>query len=91
MNAGEKKENKENKNIGAADLDFEAAMRRLDEISARLDSEGVSLEDSLALYEEGVRLVRLCNERLEGAERRVKLLRMSPDGEMCEEDLPPMQ
>ena len=77
---------KENKTV-----DFEAATQRLEKITEALGKDGVKLEEALALYEEGVRLVRVCNERLEGAERRVKLLRMSPDGEMCEEDLPPMQ
>ncbi len=72
--------------INKDEISFESAMKRLDEISAELEKEGVSLEDALALYEEGVSLVRKCNEQLEKAERKVKILRMTPDGEMTEED-----
>ena len=69
-----------------SEINFETAMKRLEAISSELEKEGVSLEDSLALYEEGVALVRKCNEQLENAERKVKILRMTPDGEMLEED-----
>ena len=68
------------------DMNFEASMKRLDEISTSLEKENVSLEDALALYEEGVKLVRKCNEQLENAERKVKALRLTPDGELVEED-----
>lgn len=68
------------------EINFEDAMRRLDEISSALEKEGVSLEESLALYEEGVGLVRKCNDALENAERKVKILKMTPDGEMLESE-----
>ena len=68
------------------DMDFEAALKRLDQISSLLEKEGVSLEESLALYEEGVRLVRACTEKLEKAERRVSVLRASDGGEIEEVD-----
>ena len=71
----------------ANDINFELSIKRLDEISASLERENVSLEDALALYEEGVKLVRVCNAQLEAAERKIKLLKMSPDGEIVEEDL----
>lgn len=67
-------------------VSFEAAMKRLDEISALLEKENVDLEKALALYEEGVGLVRKCNEQLEDAERKIKILKMTPDGEVAEED-----
>ena len=66
------------------EMNFESAMRRLDEISAELEKEGVSLENALALYEEGVGLVRKCNDALENAERKVKILKMTSDGEVAE-------
>ena len=65
-------------------MDFEAAVKRLEEIAAKLEKDNVSLEEALKLYEEGVRLVRVCNERLEDAERRIRILKMTPDGEMTE-------
>ena len=71
------------KNIEKYDL--ESAMKRLDEVVARLSAENVSIEDSLSLYEEGVALVRLCNARLESVERKISLLRTTPDGEVVQE------
>jgi exodeoxyribonuclease VII small subunit len=67
-------------------VSFEAAMKRLDEISELLEKENVDLERALALYEEGIGLVRKCNEQLEDAERKIKILKMTPDGEVVEED-----
>ncbi len=67
-------------------MDFETAVKRLEEITSSLEKENVSLEEALKLYEEGVRLVRVCNEKLEDAERRIHILKMTPEGEMVEED-----
>lgn len=68
-------------------IELEAAMKRLDKITEELSREGIGLEESLALYEEGVKLVRICNRKLDETERRIKILRMSADGEMTEQDL----
>ncbi|MBO5204237.1 MAG: exodeoxyribonuclease VII small subunit [Clostridia bacterium] len=66
-------------------IELEEGMKRLDEVVQRLSGEGISLEESLALYEEGVALVRECNARLESAERKISILRMNDDGEITEE------
>ena len=68
-------------------IDLEEAMKRLDKITDELSKEGVKLEDALGLYDEGVKLVRLCNKKLDDTERKIKMLRMSADGEMVERDL----
>lgn len=68
------------------DMSFEDAIKRLDAINAELSAEGVSLERSLELYEEGVRLCNLCNEKLEATQRKIKMLRMGEGGEVIEED-----
>ena len=73
------------KNIDG-EMKLEEAMARLDEVVKRLDAEGSDLEESLKLYEEGIRLVRICNERLTDAERKIKLLRVSAEGEITEEN-----
>ena len=44
------------------------------------------LDESLKLYEEGVALVRFCNEALDNAEKRIKILVPSANGEMTEKD-----
>lgn len=70
-------------------MSFEEAMKRLDEITEELSLEGVSLDRSLALYEEGVKLARVCNEKLEDTERKIKMLQISQNGEVSEKDFIP--
>ena len=67
------------------ELSFEKAMERLEEIVAFLESGEYPLEESLKLFEEGVTLVKLCNEKLEKVEGSIKKL-SNIDGEMVEED-----
>ena len=53
---------------------FEDQLGRLEEIVARLEDEGVGLEESLDLFEQGMTLVKSCRERLEQVEQRVAKL-----------------
>jgi len=53
---------------------FEATLRRLGEIVERLEGGELPLEDSLRLFEEGVRLTRSAQARLDAAEKRVEEL-----------------
>lgn len=55
-------------------LCFESAYKRLEEILEKLNSEQLSLEESLKLYEEADRLIALCNEKLSHAEQKVQTL-----------------
>jgi exodeoxyribonuclease VII small subunit len=55
-------------------LAFEEAMARLEEIVGKLETGEVPLEQALSLFEEGVRLSRLCREKLDEAEKRVDVL-----------------
>lgn len=50
---------------------FESAMTRLEEISRTLSENDVSLDESIKLYEEGVKLLKFCNDKL--AQANVKL------------------
>ena len=61
-------------------MTFEAALARLEEILAILERGDAELDALLKLYEEGVGLLRVCNERLETAEQTVKMLQLQPDG-----------
>lgn len=63
---------------------LEEAMKRLEAVVAEMSADGLSLEKALALYEEGVALVRICNTELETAERKINMLKMSADGEVAE-------
>ncbi len=55
-------------------MTFETALARLEEIVGSLESGTAALDDSLALFEEGVALVRLCNGKLDGAQQRIKIV-----------------
>ena len=70
------------------DMNFEKAMERLEKITDELSREGITLEESLALYEEGVALARSCNQSLEETERKIKILQISDNGEIVEDDFP---
>ena len=67
-------------------FNFEDAMKRLDQITEELSREGVELEKALALYEEGVKLAKACNAKLEDTERKIKILQVSATGELVEKD-----
>ena len=70
-------------------MTFEAAIARLEEIVRALESGNTPLDESLSLFEEGVHLVKLCNERLDGAEQKIKMLTFTSDGEAVETDMVP--
>lgn len=56
-------------------LSLEAALAQLDEIVAALEDGQLTLDDSLTLYERGMRLTKRCQEMLDTAELRVQRLR----------------
>jgi exodeoxyribonuclease VII small subunit len=64
----------------SAELSFEEALERLERLVERLEEGKVPLEESLAAYAEGTRLVKLCLARLEKAELLIKELGESAGG-----------
>jgi exodeoxyribonuclease VII small subunit len=63
-----------------AETSFETAMERLEKIVVEMESSKLPLEELLVRYEEGIRLVGVCNQRLAGAEKRIETLSRSPNG-----------
>ncbi len=55
--------------------DFETALERLDEITGQLESGESKLEESLALYSEGVEIAAFCSKTLSEAEKKVTILK----------------
>ncbi len=53
---------------------FEDNLARLEEIVDRLEGDDLPLEQSLVLFEEGVKLAEACGQRLDAAEKKVTLL-----------------
>ena len=64
------------------DLRFADGLAALEALVARLESGELSLEDALHAFEEGVRLVRVLEEKLTVAERRVEILTRASDGSL---------
>jgi exodeoxyribonuclease VII small subunit len=67
---------------------FEEALKRLEEIVVQLEGNRLALEESLAMFEEGVKLVRWCTTRLDAAERRIEILLADKDGRLYAEPFP---
>ena len=63
-------------------MTFEKALAELEQIVAKLEKEGTSLNDSLALFEKGVKLARFLRAELDKAERKVEILLKDEKGGM---------
>ena len=63
-----------------SELKFEKALERLEKIVEDLESGNMPLEDALKKYEEGVKLSRLCTEKLTQAESKVEVLTRTLNG-----------
>ena len=61
----------------AASEDFEALYERLQQVTARLEGGDLPLDESLVLYDEGMRLARRCQQLLSEAEQRIEVLRQA--------------
>lgn len=59
---------------------FEQAIEELQTIVTAMEAGNVSLDESLGLYERGVELVRLCNQRLDEAQQRISVVQAAADG-----------
>ncbi|HIC91927.1 MAG TPA: exodeoxyribonuclease VII small subunit [Syntrophaceae bacterium] len=59
---------------------FENALKRLEEIVNKLESGDLPLDESLKIFEEGVKLSRFCAKKLDEAERKVELLLKNEEG-----------
>jgi len=59
---------------------FEDALNKLEKIVSRLEDGDISLEESLKFFEEGIRLSRFCNDKLDEAEKRVEILLKGKEG-----------
>ena len=64
------------------ELKFEEAIADLEQLVEQLESGDLSLEDSLAVFEKGVGLVRYCNLKLSEVEKKVELLVKDKQGQL---------
>ena len=63
---------------------FEQSLNRLQEISSLLESEEISLDESIKLYEEGIMLSKLCYEKLNEAELKITELKNQLQSELSD-------
>lgn len=68
-----------------SELSFEKALEELEQIVGKLEKGGLSLNESLSLFEKGVKLARFLREELEKAEKKVGILLKNEKGEVKEE------
>jgi exodeoxyribonuclease VII small subunit len=59
---------------------FEDALNKLEKIVSKLEDGDIPLEESLKLFEEGIRLSRFCNQKLDEAEKKVEILLKGKNG-----------
>lgn len=64
------------------EMEFEAALKRLETIVENLENGELSLEAALKQYEEGVRLADICSKRLTEAEKKVEVLMKASGGKL---------
>jgi len=69
--------------VAAKEVKFETALARLEEIVGKLEDGDLALEESLRLFEEGVRLSRTCDQKLQAAERRIEILLKDEEGKIA--------
>lgn len=62
-------------------LSFEEALNRLEEITGKLESGEVSLEESVELFEKGIELSKICSKRLNDAKQKIISLEEAESGE----------
>jgi exodeoxyribonuclease VII small subunit len=61
--------------------EFEKAFQQLEKIVQRLEGEELPLDESLQLFEEGIRLSRFCHQRLEEVEKKIELILADAKGQ----------
>lgn len=74
--------------MGESEVTFEVAMERLDKIVNELESGDVPLEQAIELFQEGMKLSKFCNEKLEHVERKIEML-IDEDGALKKQEFQP--
>jgi len=73
------------------DLNFEGAMDRLEKIVEQMESGKLPLEDLIVRYEEGMKLVKTCQERLANAEQKIEIITRNSAGKAVVQEFQPAQ
>lgn len=65
---------------------FENSITELEKIVSQLENGDVTLDESLSLFEKGIKLSKNCQKMLDAAEKKVSILLTNDDGEIVKED-----
>src|ERR1700739_5022849 len=76
-------------NAGEAEANFEGAMDRLEAIVEQMETGKLPLEDLIVRYEEGMNLVKVCQERLTQAEQKIEIIARNSAGKPVVKDFEP--
>lgn len=71
------------------ELNFEEALKKLEEIAGKMGEEGLSLEESLKMFEEGMELSTFCNKKLDEAEKKINVVLKNSEGNLIESEFTP--
>ena len=74
-----------------AEKTFEKSMQELEAIVSGLEAGDVTLDKSLELFEKGIKLAKSCRNKLDEAEKKVRILTADENGEMTEEEFGGME
>ncbi len=69
---------------------FEDALAELEELVRKMESGEMGLEEMVAAFEKGQKLVKSCTDRLNEVERRIEVIKKNADGTATTVELPPM-
>lgn len=72
------------------DIGFEQAMEELERIVSKLEGGDVPLEEAIELFQEGMRLSRLCTQKLDSVERKIEML-LEEDGQLVKKPFAPSE
>ncbi len=64
---------------------FEDKLKKLEELVSSLDRDDLSLDESIEIFEKGIKLSKECSEKLENAEKKINILLSDESGNLKEE------
>lgn len=74
------------KNAKGINMDFEKKLKEIEEISLRLQSEDVGLDEGIALFERSVKLTKECLSVLSESKQKIEIIKRDLDGLLSDDD-----
>ncbi|MEK6545369.1 MAG: exodeoxyribonuclease VII small subunit [Nitrospinota bacterium] len=73
------------------EIKFEKALKRLEEIIEELEKGELDLDRSLQIFEEGIKMSRICSKKLQEAEKKIEILTKDESGKLKAELFEPSE